>query len=204
MDLKTHTGKKEKTMEHQVLKDMNACDLAIAWASKYPTLEEAWKECERGDWMIWFAANNDTAHNLIIAAMCGILQRALTHTSCNSKIEMGKIIAMMTLYLEDKATMDDFEDLYNHILLTFPKERPTLKIALLKAIDTIAMKAIATVAYTHIMNWLIQLTINSNEEEELLETLIHTEFANIIRSIIPFEKIVLKTIKKNVRYIQPK
>ena len=32
---------------------MEACKDAIEWAEKYPTLDEAWNACERGDWMGW-------------------------------------------------------------------------------------------------------------------------------------------------------
>ena len=36
------------------LQKMNACSEAIEWAENR-TLEQAWNDCERGDWMLWFA-----------------------------------------------------------------------------------------------------------------------------------------------------
>jgi hypothetical protein len=41
-------------MEHVTkLKQLNACDNAIEFASKFNTFQEAWDACERSDWMIW-------------------------------------------------------------------------------------------------------------------------------------------------------
>jgi hypothetical protein len=35
------------------LKRLHACREAVLWTEKYATLAEAWKLCERGDWMLW-------------------------------------------------------------------------------------------------------------------------------------------------------
>lgn len=35
------------------LRELDACDPAISWASQYPTAQQAWEACERPDWMIW-------------------------------------------------------------------------------------------------------------------------------------------------------
>ena len=39
------------------LSELNACQSAVDWvnASKCRSLETAWKKCERGDWMLWYA-----------------------------------------------------------------------------------------------------------------------------------------------------
>ena len=39
-----------------VLKKLLACNDAINWVGER-TIEEAWAECERGDWMLWYYAN---------------------------------------------------------------------------------------------------------------------------------------------------
>jgi len=40
--------------EHAVyLKKLQACHGAIKWANDYPTLQQAWNVCERGDQMLW-------------------------------------------------------------------------------------------------------------------------------------------------------
>lgn len=43
-------------MKHPLLIDLKACDDAREWAAKYPTLSEAWRNCERADWMLWLLA----------------------------------------------------------------------------------------------------------------------------------------------------
>ncbi len=31
----------------------DTCDEAVRWALRFPTAQEAWDACERGDWMFW-------------------------------------------------------------------------------------------------------------------------------------------------------
>ena len=38
------------------LTDLRACLEAIVWARNYDTEQEAWDACERGDWMLWYLA----------------------------------------------------------------------------------------------------------------------------------------------------
>ena len=35
------------------LKEEDACDPGMDWIAQYPTLLDAWRNFERGDWMIW-------------------------------------------------------------------------------------------------------------------------------------------------------
>ena len=35
------------------LKAIGACEEAVIWAKDYDSLGNAWKACERGDWMLW-------------------------------------------------------------------------------------------------------------------------------------------------------
>ena len=46
------------TDTNTVLSNLRACGEARQWASSYPTLEEAWAACERGDWMLWLWAHH--------------------------------------------------------------------------------------------------------------------------------------------------
>ena len=32
---------------------MNACRPAVEWAETQRNMRQAWRDCERGDWMIW-------------------------------------------------------------------------------------------------------------------------------------------------------
>lgn len=41
-------------MNHiQILKELKACKEAVEWADGYESLEQAWNECKRSDWMLW-------------------------------------------------------------------------------------------------------------------------------------------------------
>jgi hypothetical protein len=48
------------------LRKLHACDEAVEWVAER-TLEQAWAECERGDWMIWLlnAIEYDDRHGII-------------------------------------------------------------------------------------------------------------------------------------------
>ena len=40
--------------EHIIkLKELRACPEAIEWAKQFNSIQEAWDNCERGDWMLW-------------------------------------------------------------------------------------------------------------------------------------------------------
>ena len=39
------------------LRSLGACDVAVAWAKDYATLQAAWNACPRGDWMLWLLEN---------------------------------------------------------------------------------------------------------------------------------------------------
>lgn len=49
------------------LKEIEACKEAIEWVG-YKTLEQAWNECERGDWMLWLAYKKNVDHRKLTLA----------------------------------------------------------------------------------------------------------------------------------------
>jgi hypothetical protein len=54
------------TFKDQLIK-IHACDDAVAWV-KDRTLEEAWNECERGDWMLWLARRKNVDIKILTLA----------------------------------------------------------------------------------------------------------------------------------------
>lgn len=51
-----------KILKHiKILEEICACSEAIEWAKGFETAQEAWDNCERGDWMLWFIGNTDTS-----------------------------------------------------------------------------------------------------------------------------------------------
>lgn len=57
-----------------------ACAEAREWAKPYKTLSDAWAACERGDWMLWLAAQAGlcSRQELVLAA-CACARLALPH-----------------------------------------------------------------------------------------------------------------------------
>src|ERR1700690_3372956 len=66
------------------LTEIRACGPAIEWvnARKFDSLETAWAECERGDWMLWYAGKKsgpvgDERRKRLVLAACGCARLAL-------------------------------------------------------------------------------------------------------------------------------
>ena len=58
------------------LKKFNACTEGYEWA-KGKTLMEAWSTCERGDWMLWYAAKINIDRKLLVKAACACVRLSL-------------------------------------------------------------------------------------------------------------------------------
>ena len=58
-----------------------ACTDAKQWASGYADADEAWAACQRGDWMLWYAARAGADRRLLVRAACACARLALPHTS---------------------------------------------------------------------------------------------------------------------------
>ena len=54
------------TFKEQLIK-IEACPDAIEWVGDR-TLEQAWNECKRGDWMLWFAWHKVSKRKIVLAA----------------------------------------------------------------------------------------------------------------------------------------
>ena len=62
------------------LKKLNACQDAIEYSEKFSTLQKAWNECNRGDWMLWLLGrlsgppdSESRKHVVLIACKCARL-----------------------------------------------------------------------------------------------------------------------------------
>ncbi len=73
-------------MKHwtEVLTRLNACPEAVEWAKTQPDLATAWKNCERGDWMLWLAGKwvgkpESKSRKRLVLAACACARLALPH-----------------------------------------------------------------------------------------------------------------------------
>ena len=50
----------------------DACEQAIEWARTQPSLRVAWRDCQRGDWMLWLLGRCDADRRRLVkaAALC--------------------------------------------------------------------------------------------------------------------------------------
>ena len=88
---------------------MNACEDAVAWAAGQPSLAVAWKECKRGDWMLWLIGRktkgkpwSDERKPLVACAIdCALLARQY--------MPKGSIdgLAVWRRWCDGKATWDE-------------------------------------------------------------------------------------------------
>jgi len=64
-------------MNHKhILESLTACEEAIRWYSDKDS-KEAWASCERGDWLLWIAANLRIDRKLIVLAACDCAEQSL-------------------------------------------------------------------------------------------------------------------------------
>ena len=62
------------------LEELNACEEAMEWVGDR-TLAQAWAECPRGDWLLWYAARTKCDRKKILLAACACARTALPYAS---------------------------------------------------------------------------------------------------------------------------
>ena len=90
---------------HDKLIELGACEEAIQWVGDR-TLEEAWTDCHRGDWMLWLADEIHVNRKLIVKAACACARLALPHVPAG---ETRPLIAIETAekWCEGEATIEE-------------------------------------------------------------------------------------------------
>ena len=64
-------------MNHvDLLRRLDACDEAIEWYGDRDS-EDAWRECQHGDWMLWIASKIGVDRKRIVMASCDCVEPAL-------------------------------------------------------------------------------------------------------------------------------
>jgi hypothetical protein len=97
------------TFKEQLIK-MDACGPAIKWVGK-KDLQEAWKTCERADWMLWLSANmigekGWSSHKEIVAVCCDIAESVL-YLVPEGEDRPRKAIETTRRWIAGEATLDD-------------------------------------------------------------------------------------------------
>ena len=61
-----------------LLESIHACDESIAWVGDR-TIEQAYAECERGDWLLWIAGAIGVDQKLLVISACACARSVLHH-----------------------------------------------------------------------------------------------------------------------------
>ncbi len=65
------------TLKTQLV-EMNACVSAVKWVDRRG-IRTAWRDCPRGDWMLWLAGQLDIDRKLLVLAACDCAETALQY-----------------------------------------------------------------------------------------------------------------------------
>ena len=85
---------------------LDACGSAREWA-KGKSLDEVWKTCHRGDWMLWLAARyGDVPLKTVVAITCDCAEPALAFTT---DPRPAATIAVVRRWLKGVATLEEVE-----------------------------------------------------------------------------------------------
>ena len=88
-----------------LLKELHACNEAVAWFdSRNP--HRAWRECKRGDWMLWLAARLNIDRKLIVTAACDCVELSLRFVTAG-EARPNEAINVTRRWLAGKATREE-------------------------------------------------------------------------------------------------
>ena len=72
------------------LKQYNPCADALAWAHTQPSAAVAWRDCTRGDWMLWLVGQlsgppESASRKALVLAACACARLALPHVPASEE-----------------------------------------------------------------------------------------------------------------------
>lgn len=66
------------------LKNMNACSGAVEWVSSYKSPANAWRYCDRGDWMLWIIGKTiktEDERKILVLVACQCARLSLKYVT---------------------------------------------------------------------------------------------------------------------------
>ena len=87
------------------LESMHACSEATEWVA-HRGIVKAWRECPRGDWMLWLAGRLDIDRKLLVMAACDCAETALQYVP-DGEDRPAKCIQVTRNWCNGTATIDD-------------------------------------------------------------------------------------------------
>jgi len=87
------------------LESMHACSEAVEWVA-HRGIIKAWRECPRGDWMLWLAGRLDIDRKLLVLAACDCAETALQYVP-DGEDRPAKCIQVTRNWCNGTATIDE-------------------------------------------------------------------------------------------------
>jgi len=89
-----------------ILNELGACEDAMEWLFSQTTLEEAWENCTRGDWLLWLVAALDVNERKLLLVK-GLVARQVIHLM-NDKRSIAAVRAALD-YGKGRIGKDELE-----------------------------------------------------------------------------------------------
>jgi len=89
------------------LKPLYPCSAALEWAKEQPSFAAAWRNCERGDWMLWLLAQREVKRERLVIAACKCARLVLKHAT-DPRVET--CIVTTEKWARGKATIQEVRD----------------------------------------------------------------------------------------------
>ena len=89
------------------LKELDACDDAIEWAKDYDNLQQAWDNCQRGDWMIWLINKMEWSNDKDLRLMAVAFARQVQHLMNDQRSINALDVAQR--YANGETTVDELK-----------------------------------------------------------------------------------------------
>lgn len=99
------------------LKKMGACPTAVEWVGD-KNIEQAWNECERADWMLWYLSNSKKVNRkklVKLAAMCAETVLHLYKKQYPTDNRVRDFIRACYDYSDSKITLKELNQFYINV-----------------------------------------------------------------------------------------
>ena len=88
------------------LEELGVCDQALEWIGNR-THEQAWSECERPEWMVWYLRRSHKASlNQIVTIVCACARIVLKYVPTGKRFLSAEAITAAEQYQAGKITLD--------------------------------------------------------------------------------------------------
>jgi len=67
------------TRQIETTAQQTPCPAAVEWLGRRRSPTRAWRDCQRGDWMLWLLGHSGGDHRTLVLAACDCAELALVH-----------------------------------------------------------------------------------------------------------------------------